>query len=36
MKYCPVIFEIVDDKLKEFYVGNYLLLVYDKKGDKIF
>lgn len=34
MEYCPVLIEIVEQRLKDHYNGNYLLQVWDKSGIK--
>ena len=36
MPFCPVLIEIVDEELKKCYKGNYLLQVWNSKGEKVF
>lgn len=32
MQYCPVLLEIIPQRLKDFYRGNYLLQLFSKEG----
>jgi len=36
MEYIPIIVEIVDQKLKEHYGGNFMLQIYDKTCENMF
>jgi len=36
MPYCPVILEIMNSELKEFFKGEYLLHVYNKQGKIVY
>lgn len=33
---CPVLIELVDQKLKDHYQGNYLLQVWNKRGENVY
>ena len=36
MKYAPVLYEIMIQRLKDFYRGNYFLQLWDNEGNKVY
>lgn len=36
MKYAPVLFEIMVQRLKDYYRGNYFLQLWDNEGVKVY
>ena len=36
MEFCPVLIEIIDGRLKDYYKGNFLMQVWNNQGQKCF